>query len=130
MAGTKLGMIPLEIRVEKYWFAWIPLLDNEQYGLMMISDVPGLKNQRHIVIREYFDTPEAARVYADQWVIDNHDITTSLSTHRTLIPYNKGQIDLERYEAMKQMVADGVTLQEIADTYGISRQRVHQILNY
>jgi DNA-directed RNA polymerase sigma subunit (sigma70/sigma32) len=42
---------------------------------------------------------------------------------------HQATLDTERLQTISDMRDNGTTLQEIADTFGITRQRVHQILN-
>jgi len=42
---------------------------------------------------------------------------------------HQATLDTERLQTIRDMRDNGTTLQEIADTFGITRQRVHQILN-
>ena len=67
MTLSKLGMTPIEHWVTNRWKAWIPLLENEKYGLMMCYEVGFKRDHRKVVLREEFDTPEDARQFAAEW---------------------------------------------------------------
>ena len=115
MAGTKLGMTPIEYPVAGSWTAWIPLLENDKYGLMMVYCPGRQKDRRNFVLREEFDTPQAAHEFARKWY-RNYSKTGAVNPPRT-----------ERILLMREQ---GHTLQEIADELNLgSRQRVHQIIH-
>lgn len=115
MAGTKLGMTPIEYRVAPFWTAWIPLLDNGNYGLMMIFKPLHDKGKRSIVIREEFYSPEEAHEFAVEWYKSGK--------------YEPAPTPDSRPKQIALMRAQGRTLQNIGDELGISRQRVFQIIN-
>lgn len=68
MTMTKLGMTPIEYPVGGGWTAWIPLLKNDKYGLMMIRKSVRPKVRRSVVIKgKEFDSPNDAFEFARKW---------------------------------------------------------------
>lgn len=66
MMGVKLGSVPVERMLNSCWKAWIPTLEENDYGLMMIFKRK--KKKRSIVIKKRFETVERAYQFAYEWL--------------------------------------------------------------
>lgn len=81
--------------------------------------------RQHRLHGEWFAPDDEVLSFVDE-VVSTRSIPRYVSEYKGPIP--PSAFDMERYEDMAQKRRDGWTLQRIGDEYGISRERVRQII--